>query len=75
MLKADRDRIMGNLQDDERQRFRQFIDGYRTKRRAVTGSQMPAREMLGVLGPDITDKLRQAMAAVVARNEMGPHVG
>ena len=75
MLKADRDRIMANLQDDERRQFRQFIDGYRTKRRAVTGGQMPAREMLDALGPDITDKMRQAMAAVVARDDMGPHVG
>ena len=75
MLKADRDRIMANLQDDERRQFRQFIDGYRTRRRAVTGGQMPAREMLDALGPDITDKLRQAMADVVARDEMGPHVG
>ena len=75
MLKADRDRIMANLQDDERRQFRQFIDDYRTERRAVTGGQIPAREMLDALGPDITDKLRQAMAAVVARDEMGPHVG
>jgi len=75
MLKADRDRIMANLQDDERRQFRQFIDDYRTKRRAVTGGQIPAREMLDALSPDITDKLRQAMAAVVARDEIGPHVG
>ena len=75
MLKADRDRIMANLQDDERQQFRQFIDDYRAKRKTGSRGQTPAREMLNAVSTDITDKLRQAMAAVVARDEMGPNVG
>ncbi|MCH8894254.1 MAG: hypothetical protein J4N75_13085 [Chloroflexi bacterium] len=75
MLKADRDRIMGNLKGDDRKQFREFIDDYRTERKAASGGQMPAREMLDAVGAGLTDILRQAMEAVVARDEMGPHVG
>ena len=75
MLKADRDQVMGKLQEEGRKQFRQFITDYRTKRKAVSGGQMPAREMLDAVGADLTDTLRQAMEAVVARDEMGPHAG
>ncbi len=75
MLKADRDQIMENLSDDDRKQFRQFIDDYRAKRKAASGGQMPAREMLDAVGGDLTGILRQAMEAVVFRDEMGPHVG
>ncbi len=75
MLKADRDQIMANMQDDDRKQFRRFITDYRTKRKAVSGGKMPAREMLDAVGADLTDMLRHAMEAVVVRDEMGPHVG
>ena len=75
MLKRDRDQIMGNLGDEDRKQFRQFITDYRSKRRAVSGGQMPAREMLDEVGTDLALNLRRAMEAVVARDEMGPHVG
>ena len=75
MLKADRDQIMSNLQDDDRKQFRQLINDYREKRKASSGSQMPAREMLDDVGGELTGLLRQAMEAVVQRDEMGPNVG
>ena len=75
MLKADRDQIMGNLSEGDRRQFRQFIDDYRAKRKASSGGQMPAREMLDAVGGDLTGILRQAMEAVALRDEMGPHVG
>ena len=75
MLKADRDQIMGQLQGDDRKQFRKFIDDYRTKRKVASGGQMPAREMLDAVGADLTNLLRQAMEAMVARDEMGPNVG
>ena len=75
MLKADRDKVMGKLQENDRKRFRQFITEYRSKRKAVSAGRMPAREMLHAVGADLTAILRQAMEAVVARDEMGPHVG
>ena len=75
MLKADRDQIMENLSEDDRKRFSEFIDDYRAKRKASSGGQMPAREMLEVVGDGLTDVARQAMEAVVQRDEMGPHTG
>ena len=75
MLKADRDKIMGDLQEGDRKQFRQFIADYREKRNASSGGRMPAREMLDAAGGDLTGILRQAMEAVVQRDEMGPHVG
>ncbi len=75
MLKADRDQIMENLTGEDRNQFRQFIDDYRAKRKAASGGQMPAREMLDAVGGDLTGLLRQAMEAVVLRDEMGPNVG
>ena len=75
MLKADRDQIMENLSEDDRNQFREFIDDYRAKRKASSGGQMPAREMLEAVGDGLTDVARQGMEAVVQRDEMGPHAG
>ena len=50
MLKADRDQIMSNLNDDDRKQFRQFINDYREKRKASSGGRMPAWEMLDAVG-------------------------
>ena len=75
MLKADRDQIMENLSEDDRKRFSEFINDYRAKRKASSDGQMPAREMLEAVGDGLTDVARQAMEAVVQRDEMGPHVG
>ena len=75
MLKADRDQIMSNLNDDDRKQFQQFINDYREKRKAPSGGRMPAREMLDAVGGDLAGMLRQAMEAVVLRDEMGPNVG
>lgn len=75
MLKADRDQIMEQLQETERNQFRKFIDDYRSKRKAADGAQMPAREMFDAVAGDLDGILRQAMEAVVLRDEMGPHAG
>ncbi|MCH7738160.1 MAG: hypothetical protein IH872_12260 [Chloroflexi bacterium] len=75
MLKADRDQVMANLQEDDRKQFRQFITDYREKRKKSSGGQMTAREMLDAVAGDLTGILRQAMEVVVLRDEMGPHVG
>ena len=61
MLKADRDQIMENLSEDDRNQFREFIDDYRAKRKASSGGQMPAREMPEAVGDGLTDVARQAM--------------
>jgi len=80
MLKADRDQVMGNLQGDDRTNSRRFIDDYQTKRKATSTAdksvgQIPAQEILVGIGDDLTPTIREAMEAVVVRDEMGPHVG
>ena len=75
MLKADRDQIMENLSAEDWKHFRQFIDDYRNKRKAAARGQIPAREMFGAVSGDLTDILREAIEAVVIRDEMGPDVG
>ena len=75
MLKADRDQKMGQLQGEDQKQFSQFVDDYRIKRKAVSRGQMSAREMLDAVGGDLSGMLRQAMEAVVLRDEMGPNVG
>lgn len=75
MLKAGRDQIMKQLQETERKQFRQFIDDYRNKRKAAARGQIPAREMFDAVSGDLTDILREAIEAVVIRDEMGPDVG
>ena len=74
MLKAERDRVLVELEEQERQDFRQFIDQYREARRSGDG-QASARGMLEAMGAGLSDSLRQAMQVVVARDEMGPHAG
>jgi hypothetical protein len=66
---------MENLSEDDRKQFREFIDDYWAKRKASSGGQMLAREMLEAAGDGLTDVARQAMKAVVQRDEMGPHAG
>ena len=64
---------MESLQDEERKQFRQFIDDYRVKRKSASGGQMPAREMLDAVGGDLSGIARQAMEAVVLRDDTPSH--
>ena len=75
MLKADRDQILANLQGDERNNFQTFIDDYRVKRKAIFGSQIPARNILEAAGAGVNSILREAMEAVATRDEMGARTG
>ena len=80
MLKADRDRVPGNLQDVDQSNFRKFINDYQAKRKSTSTEQkpvgeMPEREMLDAVDSDLTPTLLEAMKAVVARDEIGPQAG
>ncbi len=75
MLKADRDQILANLQGDDRKNFQTFIDDYRVKRKAILGSQIPTRNISEAAGAGVNSIVREAMEAVVARDEMGPRTG
>ena len=75
MLKADRDQILANLQGDDRKNFQTFIDDYRVKRKAIFGSRIPAHNILEAAGGRVNSIVREAMEAVVVRDEMGPRTG
>lgn len=75
MLKADRDQILANLQGDDRKNFQTFIDDYRVKRKAILGSQIPTRNISEAAGAGVNSIVREAMEAMVARDEMGPRTG
>jgi hypothetical protein len=75
MLKADRDQILANLQGDDQKNFQTFIDDYRVKRKAISGSRIPAHNILEAAGAGVNSIVREAMEAVVARDEMGPRPG
>ena len=75
MLKADRDQILANLQGDDRKNFQTFIDDYRVKRKAIFGGRISAHNILEAAGARVNSIVREAMEAVVARDEMGPRTG
>ena len=59
MLKADRDQVLGNLQDDDRSNFRKFINDYQVKRKSTSTEQQPVGEMgphVGTVPPDFNLK-------------------
>ena len=59
MLKADRDQVLGNLQDDDRSNFRKFINDYQVKRKSTSTEQQPVGEMgphMGTVPPDFNLK-------------------
>lgn len=75
MQKAERNQIMTRLSPAEREQFRRIIQDMRTRAKATWGHGSTTRQVLeaeqGVLSP----RLRLALEAVVARDEMGPPVG
>ena len=59
MLKADRDQVLGNLQDDDRSNFRKFINDYQVKLKSTSTKQKPVGEMgphVGTVPPDFNLK-------------------
>jgi hypothetical protein len=74
MDKAERDRLMTRLSQTERDQFRHFIQEVRTGA-AISGRRVTARQVLASQGRTVSPALHAALEAVVARDEMGPHVG
>jgi hypothetical protein len=74
MDKAERDNVMTRLSQAERDHFRHFIQDLRTHATA-SGPESTVRQMLASQGHTLSPALRAALAAVAARDEMGPKVG
>ena len=75
MLKAERDKLMNSLTQEERHNFRSVIQKIREERRAATGKGISAREVLELQGKEFLSPVVRALEGVVARDEMGPKVG
>jgi len=75
MQKAERDHIMNRLNQAERDDFRRIIQAMRTRATASSGRGAIARQGLESQGGALSPRLRAALEAVVARDEMGPQVG
>jgi hypothetical protein len=75
MHKAERDHVLTRLSAAERDRFHHIVQDTRTRARAVSDHRLTARQVLEAQGDALSPPLRQALEAVVARDEMGPQVG
>lgn len=75
MLKADRDQIMNRMGQDGRHNFRRLLRELITQRKTSPGNQVTARELLENHGSKLDTTVRDALEAVVARDEMGPKEG
>lgn len=75
MQKAERDHMMTRLSQAERDQFRRIIQDMRTRAKAALGHGVTARQVLEAQTGTLSPRLRLALEAVVARDEMGPQVG
>jgi len=75
MQKAERDQLMTRLSQTERDQFRRIIQDMRTRANAALGHGVTARRVLEAQTGTLSPRLRLALEAVVARDEMGPQVG
>ena len=75
MLKEQRDSILGRLGPDERTQYRDLIRQVSSERKASSSAQFTAREVLEPRKQGLSDNLKSAVDAVIARDEMGPAVG
>lgn len=75
MLKADRDKLMNNLTQEEHRQFRSLIQQIRDRRKKLGGDRITARQVLESEGNVFPDSIRRALEGVTARDEMGPKVG
>jgi hypothetical protein len=75
MLKAERDKLMNSLTQEERHSFRSVIQKVREERKATTGKGASAREVLESQRNEFPGQVLRALEGVAARDEMGPKVG
>src|SRR5688500_13810004 len=75
MYKAERDNIMTRLSQEERDALRRIIQDMRIRATASSDRAAIARQVCEAQGDALSPNLRVALEAVVARDQMGPHVG
>ena len=75
MQKGERDHMMTRLTQAERDDFRRIIRDMCARKKAASGHDVTARQVLEAQQGTLSPHLRLALEAVVARDEMGPQVG
>ena len=76
MEKADRDRILSSLSQEESDSYRQILKEIRTEAKALPGEQIARRKQ--VLAPrlgGLPGNVLAALTATAARDETGPKEG
>ncbi len=80
MLKAERDNAITRLGDQDRGMFRRVVDAMKDARAyspngPTDAGQVTARQVMENWAEPLSGDVKLAVEAVVARDEMGPHVG
>ena len=75
MQKEARDSILGRLSPEEWTQYQGLIRQVGSERKASSSAQFTAREVLEPRKDGLSDSLKFALDAVIARDEMGPAVG
>ncbi len=75
MLKADRDQIMNRMGQEGRHNFRLLLRELIAHRKTSPGRRVSPRELLESHGGELDADVRDALLAVVARDETGPKEG
>ncbi|MBI3326242.1 MAG: hypothetical protein HYZ81_06025 [Nitrospinae bacterium] len=75
MTKAERDKMMTSMSEEQRAEFRRLITVLRAERRASVGRHLSLRALLASGRVEVPPLLRDAAEALMERDEMGPTVG
>ena len=75
MQKAQRDSVLAQLSQEDRQNFRKAITEIKTRMKATSSQRIPARQLLETCGNQLQGELKEALKIVMSRDEMGPKIG
>lgn len=84
MLKAERDKLMSGLSDEDRRDLRRVVAAIKEARGGSpdapasigrSGGRITARELLDGWQEELTPDVRAALEATLVRDESGPRVG
>ncbi len=75
MQKAQRDSVLAQLSQEDRQNFRKVLTEIKTQMKATSSQRIPARQILETCGDELPAGLREALEIIMSRDEMGPKIG
>ena len=75
MQKAQRDSVLAQLSQENRQNFRKVLTEIKTQMEATSSQRIPARQVLETCGDELPGELKEALKVVMSRDEIGPNIG